>query len=237
MGDEAVFGRRVRAALKGCGCRCYPIETGSTAVGVPDLLVVHKGGVALVELKSRRGMMMAMLSDSRQDGPGQLSFALGVARVTSFRAGGVIVSRHSFTLVECMDGVGLIVSDAKGSYLAACWEGFPSGGDLTDALRAWGVSVMPSVEMADESVMACYRACADAYSRVTGIVPSLEGVKDGDVPLGEAGGSGRAYGIARDLCDRGRLMLLMERVKAGARDARVMPVEDGGHVIVSAEEA
>lgn len=233
MGSERGFSRRTREALKKGGCRCYSIETGSTASGIPDLLVLHKGGTSLVELKSRPDMMLSMLSCSRVGGPGQSSFAAGLARATSFRIGGLVSGRHSFMLIECMDGVGLMVTDAGGLYLAACWESLPSGADLSDALRSWSVSVMPSVSMADESVGDCYAACADAYSCMTGIMFSLEGVKDGQVLLGEAGGSVKALEIARDLCDRGRLALLMLRMKEDAGGCRAVPVDgSGGYVIL-----
>ena len=211
MGSERDFSKRVRAALKQAGCACYPVETGGTASGFPDLVVVHKGGASFVELKSRPSTLVRRLADKGIEGPGQRAFGKVMARRTAFAQGGCSVSERSFLLAECMDGVALMVEEEAGTYLAACWEGLPSGEDLRDALMAWRICAMPSERMSGSPVSECFLESSCSYTAVTGIAVSLAGTGgDGlDMTLEEAGGKAKALEIARDICDRGRHALLM----------------------------
>ena len=231
---EKDFSRRVSAALKQAGCAVYPVETGSTGSGFPDLVVVHKGGASFVELKRRGGILLRCLAESPIEGPGQKSFARRLARQSRVSSGGVSLGERSFLLVECMDGVALMVEEEKGAYLAACWEDLPLGEDLRDAFRAWRVCAMPTEAMLEESVEECYRECALVYGRATGIRLSVNGVKEGELSLKGAGGRDKALAIARDICDRGRIALLMEIMRAEKGVRYAAPIEGGeGYVILS----
>ena len=215
MGNEKDFSRRVRASLKQSGCTCYPVETGGTASGFPDLVVVHKGGASFVELKSRRSVLIRQLADKSLEGPGQRAFGKVMAKRTAFTHGGCSVSERSFLLVECMDGVALMVEEEAGTYLAGCWEGSPSGEDLCDALRAWRICAMPSNVMLGSTVKDCLLESSRAYAAATGITVSLAGFGDSELgmTLEEAGGRAKALEIARYICDMGRYALLMESAK------------------------
>lgn len=237
MGSESEFGKRARRALKQAGCAAYPVETGSTASGFPDLAVLHKGGVSLVELKSRPRLPLGSLADAEVEGPGQRAFARQLFRRSAMQCRGVSASERSFLLVECMDGVALLAGEEARPYPAACWEDLPSGADLRDALRAWRVSVMPTEAMEEESVEDCYRACAAVYECRTGIRLPPFRVSDGEVSLADAGGKEKALAIARDICDRGRIALLMESMRLEAGERYEAPLEGGnGYVILSKGE-
>lgn len=237
MGTEREFGKRVRAALKQAGCACYPVETGGTASGFPDLAVVHKGGASFVELKSRPGTMLSRLADKSLEGPAQKAFGKVMARRTAFAHGGCSISERSFLLVECMDGVALMVEEEAGAYLAACWEGLPSGEDLRDALRAWRICAMPNESMSGNSVADCYLESSRKYAAATGIQVSLAGLEDDalSMTLAEAGGKEKALAVARDICDRGRYVLLMESIRSEAGSRQAVDMEGGGCVILEKE--
>ena len=216
MGNERDLSKRVRESLRLAGCACYPVETGGTSVGFPDLVVLHKGGASFVELKSRPGVMLSSLASRPLEGPGQKAFARRLASLSSFCSQGCRVSEHSFLFAECMDGYALLAEEKQGSWLAACWESFPEGDDLRDTLRAWRVRVMPLAEMTGRSIGWCYEACAKAYLGCTGIGVSLAGIVGEESPLAC---KEKAEEIARDICDMGRLALLlgsMKRETAGA---------------------
>ena len=231
--SERDFGRRARAALRRAGCLVYPVETGSTAVGFPDLVVVHEGGASFVELKCRPGMMLSRIAESPVEGKGQKSFASGFSKRSAFRLQGVTVSFNSFLLAECMDGVALLVGETGGKHLAACWEGLPAGEDLRDAMRAWRVYAMPSGEMEDESVGACFNECAARYACIVGVLPPLARTADWDEPLKDSGGKERALQIAREICDMARHFLLIGSMEKDAHRMRAAPVEGGGYVLLS----
>ena len=236
MGSESEFGKRARRALKQAGCAVYPVETGATASGFPDLAVVHKGGISLVELKSRRNLLLANLASALAEGPGQRAFARQLFRRSAVCCRGASVSERPFLLVECMDGVALMAGEETRPYLAACWEDLPSGEDLRDALRAWRISVMPTEAMEEDSVEDCCKACAAVYECCTGIRLPPFRLADGDTSLADAGGKERARGIARDICDRGRIALLMDSMRLEAGERYEAPLEGGnGYVILSKE--
>ena len=234
MGAENEFSKRVRRALRQAGCAVYPVETGGTVSGFPDLVVSHKGGASFVELKSRRSMLVRQLADKALEGPGQRTFARQLFRKTAYRTGGFSVSKRSFLLVECMDGVALMAEEESGAYLAACWEGLPSGEDLRDALRAWGVAVIPLVEAEHGSARETLENCALIYETCTGICP-LMGGQDED-SLHDAMNREDAILMARDICDRGRYALLMASME-GDKEGYCAPIEGGnGFVVLSKED-
>ncbi len=234
MGAENEFSKRVRAALRKAGCAIYPVETGGTAKGFPDLVVLHEGGPSLVELKCRPNTLLSRLGSAKLEGPGQGAFARVMARKCCVAAGAVRITARSFLLVECMDGVALMVEEESGAYLAACWEGLPSGGDLRDALRAWRISVMPSEEMSGNTVADCWLECSRKYGATTGIAVSLAGL-DGEglgMELGDAGGKRKALEISRDICDRGRYALLMESMEGNNKEGYCAPIEGGNGFVI-----
>ena len=237
MGNEKEFSKRARGALKRAGCAVYPVETGATGVGFPDLVVLHEGGASFVELKCRPSIVLARLSGAGIEGPGQRAFSRQLARRSAIRRQGIRISERSFVLVECMDGVALLAGEESCHYLAACWEGLPSGEDLRDALRAWRISCSPDYGLASSAIEECYCECASMYGYATGIAISLAGIKDGELTLEEAGGKEKAIEIARDICDRGRIALLELSMKADIGKKREVPLEEGnGYIILSKEE-
>ena len=228
-GKEREFSERTRRALKGAGCRCYPVETGGTATGFPDIVVVGQGGASFVELKSRLSMPLASVVSAPLEGQGQKAFARGLVRRSAFTRGQVVVTSHSFLLVECMDGVVLLVEEGKGTHPAASWEGMPSGVDLRDAIRAWRVRCSPSRELEGCTEAEALAICSREYSIVTGIPLERGQARDGT--LADSGG---ALEIGRLVCDMGRISLLMKSMKEN--EAGLVPIEGGnGYVIVKGE--
>lgn len=227
---EREFSKAVRAALKSAGCSSYPVETGGTVVGFPDLVVLCEGGACFVELKCRPSLPLGRLDGAAEAGPGQRSFAGNVARRTAVMSDGFSVMERSFMLVECMDGVALLVMEGDAFYPAACWEALPSGVDLRDAMRAWRVGVVATQDLEGLPYMEAYGRAAERYGAATGIRFLLEGV---NVPAKRLGGKSSAVAMSRDICDHGRIQLLMESMrkdKVGGR--RLAPIEGGGFVIL-----
>ena len=230
MGKESDFSRRVRKTIKSSGGQCYPIESGNTGVGLPDLLVLHEGGPSLVELKSRPAMLLSRLADTRLEGPGQRAFAKVMARKCSVSVHGARVYERSFLLVECMDGVALFVEEETGAWQAACWEGMPSGGDLLGALRAWRAGVVPQADMGQDELARVYVSCARVYEHVTGIHVHESGWDSLRMTLNEDGGRERAIKVSRDICDMGRYQLLMKSIRDKDTGSYLAPIEGGGYV-------
>lgn len=235
MGAENEFSKRVRAALKKAGCAVYPVETGGTAAGFPDLVVLHEGGASFVELKCRPNTLLSKLSSIKAEGPGQRTFARQVFKRTAYKVEKFSVSERSFLLVECMDGVALMAEEESGAYLAACWEGLPSGEDLRDAIRAWHIAVIPSKEMEHDCVMEVMADCASVYETCTGVRP----LRGGQIinAMCEVGNREEAMRIAREICDRGRYALLMKSMEAESKEGYCAPIEGGdGFVVMSKGE-
>lgn len=231
-GKEKIFSQKVRQALKGAGCQCYPVETGQTVVGFPDLAVIGAGGVSFVELKSLPSVMLAEVVSKGREGPGQKAFARSLIKKSSYIWDGAVITSHSFLLAECMDGIALLVEEVEGSYPAACWEEMPSGVDLRDALRAWRIRCSPSRELEGCGMEAAVLACVGSYEDATGInvsmsyVPSIEG----DVLDNKE----KALEIARKVCDAGRLVLLTRAIKDNGDS--LVPIEgDNGYVLMKGE--
>lgn len=226
--NERAFSGRTRQALKSAGVPCYPVETGGTAVGFPDLVLLGQGGPSLVELKSRKGMPMALAVASSLEGPGQKAFARDLSRRSAFMIGQVIVTSHSFLLVECMDGVALLVEEEKENFLAASWEDMPSGADLRDAVRAWRTRCSPARSLEGIGARDALMECARAYTIITGIDAMVAGESGVE---GTLDGKEKAVGIARVVCGMGRIALLMESMREN--EAGLAPLEGGnGYVIV-----
>ena len=96
---------------------------------------------------------------------------------------------------------------------------------------------MPTEDMLEDSVGGCYRKCALAYEFSTGIRLSIPSVKDSERSLESAGGGAKAIDIARDICDRGRIALLMESMKSEGDRKYIASIEgDNGYVILSKGE-
>lgn len=201
MGTERDFSRRVRDCLKKAGLACYPVETGETCGGFPDLVVMHEGGPSFVELKSRTGIPVMGIAGRKIEGPGQRSFARRLARQCSYEVAGTIAGRRSFLLVECMDGVALVAEEESGSALACYWESLPDGKDLGLALRAWGTSVEPAAELRGSDIGRCYEVCAAVYGVLTGLDVGLRGISEGET----LDSRDKARQIARDICEIGWL--------------------------------
>ena len=100
---EAEFSKKLRRALKASGFTVWPIETGSTSVGFPDLLAVGEGMAAFIEVKSRPSMTVRQVCrDSNLLGPGQKQFA----REYNIGTCGVgTVGRFVAVAVYCKDGI------------------------------------------------------------------------------------------------------------------------------------
>lgn len=208
MGKERDFSARVREAVKGAGKACYPVETGGTVAGFPDLVVVQEGGASFVELKCRPKLPVSRAADSDLEGPGQRAFARRLAQSSRHEALSCVVSARPLLLAECMDGVALLAEERGGRFIAACWESFPGGDDLLRAIRAWRTSVSPSRKLVGSSIGSCYEACARVYLACTGIAIGLDGIEGYGDPLGEED----APALARDISDRGRIALQEERM-------------------------
>lgn len=243
MGNEKDFSQRVRNALKGASCQVYPVETGGTVVGFPDLVVVLPSGATFVELKSRLSEPMMVVVDKPIEGAGQRAFARGFAKKSCYRLwGGVEVTHHSFLLVECLDGVLLSVEEVegKGAYPVACWESMPSGVDLRDALRAWKVRCTPSKDWEGERLVGAWLNCHAVHKELTGInfevtekeiVAGLEGVEDTEALLKD---KEQAIAVARNVCDRGRIFLLTKSIKDNP--VEFVPLEGNNGSILSKGE-
>lgn len=208
MGKERDFSLRVREAVKGAGRACYPVETGGTAVGFPDLVVLQEGGASFVELKCRPKLPLSRAAEADIEGPGQRAFARKLAQSSRHEAQSCVVSARAFLIAECMDGIALLAEERTGRFLASCWESFPDGDDLLNALRAWRTRVAPSRELVGSPIGGCYEACAVVYLACTGIAPSLAEIACRGDPLGEDG----VDALARDISRRGRIALSAERI-------------------------
>ena len=105
---EAEFSKKLRRALRSSGFTVWPVETGSTGVGFPDLLAVGHGMAAFIEVKSRPTMTVAQARrNSSLLGPGQKQFA----REYCLGTGGRFVA----VAVYCKDGLAFLRAAGDGT--------------------------------------------------------------------------------------------------------------------------
>ena len=95
---EREFSLKLRKALKAGGFSVWPVETGGTAVGFPDLLAAGHGMAVFIEVKSRPAKTVSQVaSDQDLLGPGQRQFAKEYCAGTG--------GSHVAVAVCCEDGL------------------------------------------------------------------------------------------------------------------------------------
>lgn len=100
---ERDFSRKLRKALKAAGFSVWPVETGGTAVGFPDLFVAGNGLAAFIEVKSRPSMTVEQAAACPDLlGPGQRQFAKEYSIGTTGAGSG---GRHVVVAVCCEDAL------------------------------------------------------------------------------------------------------------------------------------
>ena len=121
---EREFSKELRRALRKAGFVVWPIETGSTGVGVPDLFVVGNGAATFIEVKSRMNQTVDKAADdSALLRPGQKQFAREFASGT--RSQQFPMGLRSLVAVCCKDGLLFqsVGEDGERLVVAQClWE-------------------------------------------------------------------------------------------------------------------
>lgn len=118
---ERKFSHKLRKILRAEGFSVWPIETGGTTVGFPDLFIVGLGVATFIEVKSRSesAVVEVVQAADKLLGPGQKQFAREFAIGTTPRYG---EGRHCLVFVYCSDGILVLRVDRDGSLpvAAAC---------------------------------------------------------------------------------------------------------------------
>ena len=121
---EREFSKELRRALRKAGFVVWPIETGGTGVGVPDLFVVGNGAATFIEVKSRMNQSTdKAATDPQLLRPGQLQFAREFASGTKSQL--FPMGLRSLVAVCCKDGLLFqsINEDGERLEVAQCsWE-------------------------------------------------------------------------------------------------------------------
>lgn len=104
MNTEREFAKDFIAKMHKEGSRAIRIETGSTQVGVPDILLFVPGCITFVELKNCKDKSILDRHITVPWRPGQQAFA-AIHRMYTMR--------NTWTLVACKDGVLVIKMDRE----------------------------------------------------------------------------------------------------------------------------
>lgn len=106
--NEKYFSNKVRKALREEGFSVWPIETGTTATGIPDLLVMGNGVVTFIEIKSRPQLTLEgverVVEKGNLLGAGQKVFGQYFAWGSTKEDESGKEMRHTFVLVSCKEG-------------------------------------------------------------------------------------------------------------------------------------
>lgn len=117
---EREFSKELRRALRKAGFVVWPIETGGTSVGVPDLFVAGNGAATFIEVKSRMNQTVERAAtDPTLLRPGQKQFAREFARGTKSTI--FPIGLRCMVAVCCKDGLLFQSVDEEGDRLGVAW--------------------------------------------------------------------------------------------------------------------
>ena len=143
---EREFSKELRRTLRKAGFRVWPIETGGTGVGVPDLFIVGNGAATFIEVKSRMNQTVdKAATDPALLRPGQKQFAREFASGTKSQI--FPMGLRSLVAVCCKDGLLFQSIGEDGERLGVAWCSWEERGLKSPS---WLGSVIVSGYLGDE---------------------------------------------------------------------------------------